>query len=79
MLGTISKSKKDCVSCHIRDGVPTTTGRGYYASQNGTRVLVVERSIGQRIRINGEIEIIVCRARNGEVQLGIDQAPIELP
>jgi hypothetical protein len=67
-----AKDKDDCGSCQIQKGVPTLNGRAYYASRKGAQMLVVERRIGQRIRINGEIEIVMLQADNGEVRLGID-------
>jgi hypothetical protein len=64
----------DCATCEIRDGVPTTSGWGYYASENGKRMLVVERKLDQRIRINGEIEIVVLELSNGRVRLAVESA-----
>jgi hypothetical protein len=66
---------RDCATCEIRDGIPTTKGWGYYASRGGAPMLVMERRTDQRIRINGVIEIIVLEADNGKVRLGIECAP----
>lgn len=75
-MTTRSKIKNDCVSCQIEEGILTINGPpwGYYVSRDGTRMLVLECSADQRIRLNGTIEIVVIETCNGEVQLGIDDA-----
>jgi hypothetical protein len=74
MMKTRLKNKNYCVSCHIREGIPTINGSvwGYYASRNGVRMLVVECHTDQRIQINGAMEIVVIETGNNRVQLGID-------
>ena len=71
------ESTRDCLPCHIRDGVPTTDDqtRGYYSSRDGARMLVVERKTGQRVRINGTVEVVVLESENGKVRLGISSTP----
>jgi hypothetical protein len=75
VMENLSKPGRHCAICEIRDGIPTTKGWGYYAFRNGVRLLVVERGLDQRIRINGTIEIIVLEAGNEKVRLGIEGAP----
>lgn len=70
-----SESSHHCATCEIRDGIPRTNGWGYYASHDGTRMLVMERRPDQRIRINGTVEIVVLEADNERVRLGIDGTP----
>ncbi len=74
MMTTHSTIKNHCLSCRIRNGIPTIHGHvwGYYASRNGARMLVVECGADQRIRINDAVEIVVIKTCNGNVQLGID-------
>jgi hypothetical protein len=63
-----------CMSCHVGNGAPRMDGCGwgYYASRGGEQMLVVERGAGQRIRINGAIEVVVLETSNGAVRLRID-------
>jgi hypothetical protein len=63
---------RKCVACEVREGVPTTKSWGYYTSRNGSRILVVECRPGQRIRINGAVEIVVLGADNETARFGID-------
>jgi hypothetical protein len=72
-MKTHSKIDNHCLSCQTLEGVPTIDGGAwcYYASRNGTRMLVVERRLDQRIRINGKIEIIVVKIGAEDVHVGI--------
>jgi hypothetical protein len=65
---------RDCANCEVREGIPTTQGWGYYASRNGSRMLVLDRRLDQRIRINGTVEIVVLEAGDEKVRLGIEGA-----
>jgi hypothetical protein len=73
MRTTNSSTKSDCESCQIRDRIPRINGRarGYYTSRNGVRMLIVEPSVNQRMRINGTLEVVVLEIGDGEVRLGI--------
>jgi hypothetical protein len=77
MLTAQSNMKTNFASCQIGNGIPSIRGRvqSYYVSRKGVRMLVVERSAGQRIRINGTIDVVVLEAGNGNVQIGIDILP----
>ncbi len=63
----------DCLTCQYRRGVPTLDGpgRGYYLSRNGARMLVLERGAKQRVRVNGDFDLIVLETADGEVRFGI--------
>lgn len=67
-----------CVSCEVRNGLPTLLGnaRGHYVSrQGGSRMLVFDRRPGQRIRINGTTEVVVLEIHPDQVTIAIETSP----
>jgi hypothetical protein len=71
-------STAECVSCSVESGFPVTDGSTwsyYLARGDGRRMLVLSRRLGQRVRLNGKIDLVVVGHRDGEVQLGIEQSP----
>jgi hypothetical protein len=78
-----SQMKRDqvCVSCHAGSGVPASDGRtwGYYDSRNGRQMLVMSCRVGQRMKINGTIEVVVLEVGKGTVRLGVHGTALGLP
>jgi len=67
-----------CVSCQIGDGLPTADGKAhsYYVSRHdGRRMLVVERGVGERLRINDTTEVIILKIRPELVNLAVEYVP----
>lgn len=64
-----------CVCCEVRDGLPTvhaTTPGHYISRQGGSRMLVIDRRPGQRLRINGTTEIVVLEIHPRYVKIAIE-------
>jgi len=66
-----------CVSCEVRNGLPTLLGKGrghYVSRQGGSRMLVLDRCPGQRIRINGTTEVVVLEIHPDQVKIAIESS-----
>jgi hypothetical protein len=73
-MKTHSTIKTHHAWCRRQKGIPAINSHawGYYASRAGERMLVMECSVGQRIRIDGTIEVVVLKIVDGEIQFGIN-------
>jgi Global regulator protein family len=63
------------VSCEVRENTVLMRDRvwSYYKSQQGKRqMLVLDRGQGERMRINGCVELIVLGIENDQVKLAIE-------
>ena len=70
-----SENDKRCVSCEVRNGLPTAKGKApaYYVSRHdGRRMLVVARRSGERLRINGPAEVVVLEIHLDLVKFAIE-------
>ncbi len=66
------------VTCEIANGLPISNGkaRSYYISRHdGRRMLVVLGRSGDRLRINGAIEVVILEAHPHLVKLAIECLP----
>ena len=66
------------ITCEVRDGLPTVLGKtqGYYVSRlGGARMLVLNRRPGERLRINGTIEIVILEIQPDQVKIAIETSP----
>jgi hypothetical protein len=69
------KTDGRCVSCEVGNGLPIANGKapGYYVSRHdGHRMLVVERGTGERLRINGSIEVVILEIHPDLVKFAIE-------
>jgi len=65
------------VSCDVQNGVPMVHGKGhghYVSREGGRQMLVLERSQGERIRINDTTEVVVLEIHPDHVKVAIDSA-----
>ncbi len=73
-----SGGDRHCVICEVRKSLPMVLGnaRCYYVShQGGSRMLVLERRQGERIRINGTTEVVVLEIHADHVKIAIESWP----
>lgn len=73
--GLSSGADGRCVACEVRNGLPMVRGkvRGHYVShQGGSRMLVIERGRGDRIRINDSTEIVVLEIYADRVMIAVE-------
>jgi len=66
------------VSCGIANGLPIAEGRAhsyYIFRQDGRRMLVVQRRSGERLRINGAVEVVILETHPNLVKLAIECVP----
>jgi hypothetical protein len=69
------------IECEVHDGVPTVSGKArahYRTGPGGRRMLVVDRHVGQRIRINATTEIVVLEISPDVVTIAVETAPGKL-
>jgi len=70
----VADASPRCVSCELQEGVPKVAEHvwGYYLSrQNGKRMLIFDRALGECICINGAIDVVILRIDGGQVRLGV--------
>jgi len=70
-------AEEQCVLCELREGIFAARGRvwSYYRSRQGrSPMLVLDRTKGQRLRIDGAVDVAVLDVHNGEVTLSIQIA-----
>lgn len=66
------------IDCNVRDGLPTVSGKArahYRTGPGGRRMLVLDRHVGQRIRINATTEIVVLEIAPDVVTIAVETAP----
>lgn len=76
--GSFPAGRARVIACEVGDGLPTVHGKGrahYVSHQEGSRMLVLERSCGDRIRINATVEVTVVEIGPDEVKIAIETVP----
>ena len=77
-MPTCPELDERCVLCEVGDGLPTVTGkaRGYYIFRyGGPRALILERRLGDRLRINSATDIVILEIRPDQVKFAIEYLP----
>ena len=76
--GRSSKRNGRHVSCEIPDGLPSVVGKagGHYVSRKGgSRMLVLNCRLGERLRINGTTDVVILEIQPDRVKVAIETSP----
>jgi hypothetical protein len=71
-------SSRQRIECDVRDGLPTVRGKGrahYVTGQSGRHMLIVERRLGERIRINSTTEVVILDIAPDVIRIAIETVP----